>query len=188
MGRQTAAAIGLADYRHFQELSFQNLYNRHHAFDQISSSNAMAGSLIVRDPGNNTYCFDATGAYSSSMDQHAEAELLHHLGKKYNPRSRLPNNSKVLIHTYWSPCRRCYEAYRLALWDGSDKINWDAPSLAGYPRSWIRDTVNTVFKITWKHNYIGKSTNQWKSQSEMQSAYDALTQATGGRVTFKQVA
>jgi hypothetical protein len=122
------------------------------------------------------------------MDQHAEAELLNGLRKKYDPRSKMPNGAKVLIYTYWSPCLRCYDAYRLALWDGSDKINWTAPALAASPKSWLRDTVNTAFKITWKYDYIGNSTNRWNSQQEMQTAYAALTQATNGRVIFKQVA
>ena len=67
----------------------------------------LQGSVLVKDPGRNTYV-EHTQKQLASSGNHIEESLFNKLKSHYgnNPNS-IPNNSTIIFFCGWSPCRQC---------------------------------------------------------------------------------
>jgi len=143
-----------------------------HHLTLLRPSDAMAGALVAKVGGQTV--FECTDTFNSLYDAHAEMNLLDRLRDRFHDFA-LPPQAKVVIFTYYSPCRKCLKGYKERLYSGNSRINWDNVD-PGIPRSYLRTSQDARFKIVWSADYVTQGSGSWTSEQEMSDAYTAAAQ------------
>jgi Secreted Novel AID/APOBEC-like Deaminase 4 len=175
MGLTTNLARALAQ-QNFETMSDLRDGEIYFGFKHVTpKSELMSGALVVFDRGTNKYLFDIKDNYFSETDTHVETTLLNKLDSEF-PSYSIPNNARVVVYTFYSPCQRCAETIHRRIIEGSEKLN------PAFRKSWLKNSVGTQFKFVYLHAYLGTGPNHWPDQNTMDQAYAGLVGASNGRL------